>query len=152
MNVSDTELSTAEQQMITGSLREGEELLWAAPSLNSTPQTASLPFWKRLFSKKRAPLPRAAHPQERCVYAITSKRVLVFAPQAPMREWFLMLGMIQQFSLQDNGCGDIVLDYELAPDGTRRLLGLFNIADAQRVHDLLSSAIGAAYSASPWSV
>ena len=63
-----------------------------------------------------------------------------------------MLGMIQDFTLNADGSGSIVFEYNLAADGTRSPLGLLGIANAQQVHTLLASAIDAAYNASPWSV
>ena len=63
-----------------------------------------------------------------------------------------MLGLIQDFTLNADGSGSIVFEYNLAADGTRSPIGLLGIADAQQVHTLLASAIDAAYNASPWSV
>lgn len=145
-------LSPEQQQILTASLREGESLLHAAPCGGTVtpPAVVKSSFWARLFGKKNAPAAPVAVSTS-TFYAITSKRVILFSPGA-QKEWFLMLGMIQKFEQKDNGYGDIVLDYDLTPSGERVLLGLLNIADAEKVHNLLASAIDAAYHASPWSV
>lgn len=106
-------------------------------------------FWSRILGKKNEVPQATACPH---FFAITSKRLLLFTDSATPREWFLMLGMIQGLKLQADGTGDITIDYDLSPAGDRILVGMFGIANAQQVHDLLASAIDTAYNASPWSV
>lgn len=78
---------------------------------------------------------------------------MVFADAAAEpREWFLMLGLIQEFLLKPDASGDIIFDYELTEEGGRTPQGILSVAQAQHVHDTLASAIDAAYNASPWSV
>ncbi len=145
-------LSPEQQNILTSALREGESLLHAGTcgGTATPPAVVKSSFWARLFGKKNPPatlLTVAAT----SFYAITSKRVILFS-NGSQKEWFLMLGMIQKFEQKENGYGDIVLDYDLTPSGERVLLGLLNIAEAEKVHNLLASAIDAAYHASPWSV
>lgn len=150
-------MTPAQTQTLHAALRPGESVILAAPC-GEAPQAAPVAapkssFWARLFGKKAAaaaPAPRIAAGDS--FFAITSKRVLVFDGAPEPREWFLMLGMIQRFDLNPDGSGSIILDYELTQAGERRLLGLFNIADAENVHNRLRSAIDEAYNASPWSV
>ena len=145
-------LSPEQQNILTAALREGETLLHSGPcGLAVTPPVVEKSsFWSRLFGKKNTSVAPAVV-SSGSFYAITSKRVILFSA-GTQKEWFLMLGMIQKFEQKDNGYGDIVLDYDLTSSGERVLLGLLNIADAEKVHNLLASAIDAAYHASPWSV
>ena len=142
-------LSPTQQQTLNAALREGETVLHAAPCGSGTPVAApKSSFWARLLGKKARPVTAGAD-----FFAITAKRVLLFnAASSTPREWFLMLGMIQDFTLHADGSGSIVFEYNLAADGTRSPIGLLGIANAQQVHTLLASAIDAAYNASPWSV
>ena len=144
-------LSPTQQQILTAALREGETVLHAAPCGSGTPVAApKSSFWARLLGKKARPVTAGAGAD---FFTITAKRVLLFnAASSTPREWFLMLGMIQDFTLHADGSGSIVFEYNLAEDGTRSPIGLLGIADAQQVHTLLASAIDAAYNASPWSV
>lgn len=144
-------LTTTQQQTLNATLREGETVLHAAPCGMGTPAAApKSSFWARLLGKKSQPATVSAESE---FFAITAKRVLLFnASSSTPREWFLMLGMIQDFTLNADGSGSIVFEYNLAEDGTRSPLGLLGISNAQQVHTLLASAIDAAYNASPWSV
>lgn len=154
MTPAETSLNATQQQWLSAALREGESLLCAAlccgyqgaVSLPSKPKSS---FWSRLLGKKNESPQFAALPH---FFAITSKRLLLFTDSVAPREWFLMLGMIQGLKLHSDGSGDITIDYDLSPAGERILVGLFNISNAQQVHDLLASAIDTAYNASPWSV
>lgn len=150
-------MTPEQQQIVNAALREGESLLYAATcgTAAQAPVVAAKPkssFWARLLGKKNAapatPVAAAAHH----FFAITSKRVLLFNGTAEPRVWFFMLGMIQQFVERENGMGDIIFENELTPTGERIPLGLINIADAERVHNLLRSAIDEDYMSSPWSV
>ena len=143
--------------MINAALREGESLLYAAtcgtpvqpPAAVSKPKSL---FWARLLGKKCAAPATPVAVAGSHFFAITSKRVLLFNGSAEPRVWFFMLGMIQNFIERDNGTGDIIFENELTPTGERIPLGLINIAEAERVHNLLRSAIDEDYMSSPWSV
>lgn len=152
MQDSQNQLTAAQQQRLAGVLREGEQLVYAAPcadALTSVPMPPKTSFWARLLGKKET-----ASPMPCCdaFFAITAKRVLLFTSDETPREWFLMLGLIQDFKQKDNGYGDIIFENSINEAGLRMPIGLLHVADAQKVRDLLSSAIDAAYNASPWSV
>ena len=143
--------------MVHAALREGESLLYAATcgAAAQAPVEAVKPkssFWARLLGKKSAVPATPAAVAGNHFFAITSKRVLLFNGSAEPRVWFFMLGMIQHFIERDNGTGDIIFENELTPTGERIPLGLINIAEAERVHNLLRSAIDEDYMSSPWSV
>lgn len=154
MTPAETSLNATQQQWLNAALRENESLLLAAACcayqgslpLPTKPKSS---FWSRILGKKNEVPQVTACPH---FFAITSKRLLLFTDSAAPREWFLMLGMIQGLKLQADGTGDITIDYDLSPAGDRILVGMFGIANAQQVHDLLASAIDTAYNASPWSV
>jgi len=154
LQMHDTAMNPAQQQIIANHLRDGETLLHAATCGAAAPEVVQpkSSFWARLLGKKSAAPATSVAVGGADFYAITSKRVLLFCGSAEPKEWFLMLGMIQQFVEHDNGLGDIVFEYRLTPNGERLPVGLLNIATPQQVHTLLGSAIDAAYNASPWSV
>lgn len=150
-------MTPEQQQLVNASLREGESLLYAATcgTAAQAPVVAAKPkssFWARLLGKKNVAPATPVAVASQHFFAITSKRVLLFNGSAEPRVWFFMLGMIQQFVERDNGMGDIIFENELTPAGERIPLGLMNIADAERVHNLLRSAIDEDYMSSPWSV
>lgn len=150
-------MTPAQHQILQASLREGENVLLAAPcgiaSVQAqAPAAPNNSFWACLFGKKTVAAEPTVGNNGQDFFAITSKRVLVFSGSDSPREWFLMLGMIQRFDRNPDGSGSIILDYELTDSGERRLLGLINISNAESVHNLLRSAIDDAYNASPWSV
>lgn len=145
-------LSATQQQRLAGVLREGEQLVCAAPcadTLTPFPAKPKTSLWARLFGKKETV---ASMPCRDAFFAITAKRVLLFTSDDTPREWLLMLGLIQEFKQKANGYGDIIFENSINEAGLRTPIGLLHVADAQKVHDLLSSAIDAAYNDSPWSV
>lgn len=152
-------LSPPEQQRLTATLREGERLILAAPcrsALGAAPAAVAPPqsrsLWQRLFGKKAPAHVAPAVEQADAFFAITNKRVLLFTAAPEPHEWFLMLGLIQDFSLQPDGSGSIIFDYTVDEQGNRTPQGLLSVDHAQQVHDTLASAIDEAYNASPWSV
>ena len=148
------QLTAAQQQRLAGVLREGEHVVYAAPCEDATttplPAPTKSSFWARLLGKKTTTV--SSMPRDDAFFAITAKRVLLFTSADTPREWFLMLGLIQEFKQKDNGYGDIIFENSINEAGLRTPIGLLHVADAQKVRDLLSSAIDAAYNASPWSV
>lgn len=154
-----TLLSASEQQKLTATLRDGERLILAAPcrsSVASAPAAvAAQPprsLWQRFFGKKAPAHVAPAVEQADAFFAITNKRVLLYTAATEPQEWFLMLGLIQDFALQADGTGNIVFDFAVDEQGDRTPQGLLGVANAQQVHDTLASAIDEAYNASPWSV
>jgi len=128
--------------------------LYAAPcgGRDSSPHVVKKnSFWARLLGKKVGDNVSVSATAD-SFFAITAKRVILVEGDTEPREWYLMLGLIQDFKQYDNGNGDIIFEHTLNEAGERTPMGLLNIADAAKVHTLLGSAIDAAYNASPWSV
>lgn len=147
-------LTALQQQRLTSLVREGESLLYAAPcgGRDSSPHVVKKnSFWARLLGKKVGDNVSVSATAD-SFFAITAKRVILVEGDTEPREWYLMLGLIQDFKQYDNGNGDIIFEHTLNEAGERTPMGLLNIADAAKVHTLLGSAIDAAYNASPWSV
>ena len=138
-----TSLTPEEESRLAAQLRPGESPLWQGKG-NAVAAASAPGFLARLLGRNPAP-------QSAVLYAITPKRVLALPPQGEPQEWFLMLGLVQDFREYGNGCGDIVFDYA-EESGERVPRGIIGVADAAHVHTLLRDAIDAAYNASPWSV
>lgn len=136
-----TDLTPEEESRLAAQLRPGETPLWKGKGSAASPAPGLL---ARLLGRKPAA-------SASVLYAITPKRVLALLPQGELQEWFLMLGLVQEFREHGNGCGDIVFDYT-EESGERVPRGIIGVAHAAEVHTLLRDAIDAAYNASPWSV
>lgn len=137
-------LSVDEQARLAAALRPGEQCLWQGKG-GAEPSVQTAGFLARLFGKKMQPAGGAV------LYAITAKRVLAIPPQGESREWFLMLGLIQNVDEQADGSGSIIFDYE-EQDGQKIPRGIIGVPQVVQVKNLLADAIDAAYNASPWSV
>ena len=137
------ELTADELARLSAALRPGELPLWQGKG--GAPAVAPAGFLARLLGRK------SEQKTEVTLYAITPKRVLALPPQGGEHEWFLMLGLVQAVNTRPDGSGDIVFDYEEI-GGQRVPRGIVGIPAAAQVAQLLTSAIDAAYNASPWSV
>ena len=137
-------LTAEEQARLAAALRPGEQCLWQGKG-GAEPSVQTAGFLARLFGKKMQPAGGAV------LYAITAKRVLAIPPQGEPREWFLMLGLIQNVKEQADGSGSIIFDYE-EQDGQKIPRGIIGVPQVVQVKNLLADAIDAAYNASPWSV
>ena len=139
-----TALTAEEQARLAAALRPGEQCLWQGKG-GAEPSVQTAGFLARLFGKKVKPAGGAV------LYAITAKRVLAIPPQGEPREWFLMLGLIQNVDEQSDGSGSIIFDYE-EQDGQKIPRGINGVPQVVQVKNLLADAIDAANNASPWSV
>lgn len=135
-------LSPAENERLAAVLRPGETPLWLGRGV--LPAAPPAGFLARLFGKPTAQ-------ESGMIYAITAKRVLALPPQGEAQEWFLMLGLVQEFQENPDGSGDIIFDFDVQ-NGQKVPRGLIGIPSAAQVRNLLNDAIDAAYQASPWSV
>lgn len=148
-------LAPEQQARVAAALHPAEELLWVGKPC-SAPMPAATPgnggflsnIW-RWFGGTTT----QAHTEEETIYLLTAKRAVVLSADKEPREWPLMLGMIQKFNEAPDGSGDVIFehDYDERTE-TRTPRGFLNVADADRVRMLVSSAADAAYNASPWSV
>lgn len=139
-----TALTAEEQARLAAALRPGEQCLWQGKG-GAEPSVQPAGLLARLFGKKMQPAGGSV------LYAITAKRVLAIPPQGEPREWFLMLGLIQNVDEQSDGSGSIIFDYE-EQGGLKIPRGIIGVPQVVQVKNLLADAIDAAYNASPWSV
>lgn len=103
------------------------------------------PAKKGFFSFLRpAPQPVRQGP----LYVLSSARVLAFTPGEAPRTWPLMLGLVRDVVLREDGSGDVVFDY--AADHSP--VGVLQVPQAETFRRRLEDAVNEAYMAAPWSV